>query len=77
MKRFHYENVELMVEKFHFFKTDLTYEEILATELESEYDRQLFGRWEYNNHINLYFLDLVLNAIKEDDQTFLTELLVI
>lgn len=77
MQRFEYQNVERIVSDFHFFKTNLTYEEVMDAEIKSIYDRQILTRWEYNNHINVYILDVVLNAIRNNDKNLLTELSVL
>lgn len=77
MKRFDYINVERIVKEFHFFKTDLSYYDVMNTELASTYDRHILNRWEYNNTINVYLLDVVLNAIRADDKQLLRELSVV
>lgn len=76
MKRFDYENVERMVDEFKFFKTDLTYEDVMSVELANPFDRQIFGRWEYVAYINLYLLDIILNAIRDNDSHLLSQFVI-
>lgn len=77
MKRFEYQNVDRIVDDFHFFKTDLTYEDVLQAELDSIYDRQILTRWEYNSYINVYLLDVILNAIRGENHELLHEFSVV
>ena len=76
MTRFDYENVERMAEEFKFFKADLTYEDVMEIELNSQFDRQIFGRWEYAAYINLYLLDIVINAIRDNDTKLLSHFVI-
>lgn len=68
MKRFEYIDVEDRVNEFKMFDPSITYEDIMNIELAHKFSRVQLGWWQYQNSINGFILDLVLNMIRSGDK---------